>query len=342
MPNIREDADVMSHQNPSRTRPGIVRIALASALALGAFAALPASAQVPARFYWKTLSGGNAVPVVVNSISGNTNPFDPAHVVSPDAEVNATLLLSGYAHTFTWFGRSAMAALIVPMGRLSGEVSGVGTVTQTSAGFGDPMFEFDLNIVGPKAQRSIPDVLRYEPRFTIDILADLAVPIGEYDNTQSLNIGQNRWYGRIGAPVLLQLGGWVPGRRTTLEFLPAVWLFGPNEDYVGRTLKTDPMFQLDSHFTRDLTEHLWTAFDVAWYTGGAASIDGVAGEKLNNVGLGFTLGYALNENLAMTVGYKSTVHDRAPDDLKMDGFMVSLVYGWHPIIEGMKRLKGGE
>jgi hypothetical protein len=35
-------------------------------------------------------------------------------------------------------------------------------------------------------------------------------------------------------------------------------------------------------------------------------------------------------------------HDRAPGDLKMDGFMVSLVYGWHPIIEGMKRLKGGE
>jgi hypothetical protein len=44
----------------------------------------------------------------------------------------------------------------------------------------------------------------------------------------------------------------------------------------------------------------------------------------------------------MTVGYKSTVNDRAPGDLKMDGFMVSLVYGWHPIIEGMKRLKGGE
>ena len=79
-----------------------------------------AFAQVPARFYWKTLSGGNAVPVVVNSISGNTNPFDPAHAVAPDAEVDATLLLSGYAHTFTWFDRSAMAALILPMGRISG------------------------------------------------------------------------------------------------------------------------------------------------------------------------------------------------------------------------------
>ena len=80
------------------------------------------------------------------------------------------------------------------------------TLKQSAAGFGDPMFEFNLNLVGPKAQKNIPDVLRYQPGFTIDLLADLAVPIGEYDNSQSLNIGQNRWYGRIGAPILFQLG----------------------------------------------------------------------------------------------------------------------------------------
>jgi hypothetical protein len=204
------------------------------------------------------------------------------------------------------------------------------------------MFEFTVNLVGPKAQKNIPDVLRYEPRFTIDFLADLAVPIGEYDNSQSLNIGLNRWYGRIGAPILFQIGSWVPGRRTTLEFLPAVWLFGPNDDLVGKTLKTDPMFQLDAHVTRDLAQNLWTSFDLVWYTGGQASIDGVAGEKLNNLGLGFTLGYTINDNLGLTVGYKSTVNDSAPSDLRMDQFMVSLVYGWHPLVEGMKRLKGEE
>jgi hypothetical protein len=26
----------------------------------------------------------------------------------------------------------------------------------------------------------------------------------------------------------------------------------------------------------------------------------------------------------------------------MDAFMVSLVFGWHPMIEGMRRLKSGE
>ena len=315
-----------------------------SAAALLALAALfppQVLAQVPARFYWKSLSGGNAVPVIFNSISGNSNPFDPANTVAADAEFDATMALVGYAHTFALFDRSAMAAVILPMGRISGDVTVAGrTVNQSASGFGDPMLEFDINILGPKAQMNIPDALRYEPGFSVDLLADLALPIGEYDSSQPLNIGQNRWYGRVGMPIVWQLGAWVPGRRTTLEFLPAVWLFGNNDDFIGQTLKTDPMFQLDAHLTRDFTEHLWGSLDVAWYSGGQASINGVPGEKLNNLGLGLTFGYTINDNLNLTVGYKSTVNDNAPTDLRMDGFMVSLVFGWHPLIEGSRRLKG--
>jgi len=279
----------------------------------------------------------------VNSISGNTNPFDPAHTTVPNAEVDATLALAGYARTFTLFDRSAMAAVLLPMGRISGQVTSSATaLVQSARGFGDPMAEFDLNLVGPKAQKNLPDVLRYQPRFSVDVLADLAMPIGEYDNTQPLNIGQNRWYGRVGAPVIWQLGAWVPGRRTTLEFLPAVWFFGANDDYVGRTLETDPMFQVDAHATRDFAERIWGSFDAAWYTGGKATVAGVPGSALNNLGVGLTIGYTINDNMGLTVGYKSTVNDRAPDDLRMDGFMISLVYGWHPLVEGARRLKSGE
>jgi hypothetical protein len=329
----------MSHEYSSRKRPGVVRLALASALALVALAALPASAQVPARFYWKTLSGANAVPLIFNSISGNTNPFDPAHLPVPGATVDGTLALAAYAHTFTLADRAAMVAVLLPMGRLSGEVSEAGrTVSSSARGFGDPTVELNVNLIGPKAQKNLVDVVRYEPGFSLDLIADLAVPIGEYDDGQALNLGQNRWYGRLGFPVVWQLGSWVPGRRTTIEVLPAVWLFGPNDDYVGTKLETDPLFQVDAHLSRDLTEHFWGSLDGVWYTGGAATIGGVEGEKLNNLGVGLTLGYQINENLGVTFGYKSTIDDKAPGDLQMDGFMVSVVYGWHSIIEGAKRL----
>ncbi|NJD28131.1 MAG: transporter, partial [Chloroflexi bacterium] len=280
------------------------------------------------------------VPLIFNSLTGNSNPFDPSHQVTPGGSFDATMVMMGYAKMFALGDRSAMAAIILPMGRISGDVTAAGrTAGQSASGFGDPMLEFAVNVIGPKAQRNIPDVLRYEPGFSMDILADLALPIGEYDSSQSLNIGQNRWYGRIGTPIVWQLGDWVPGRRTTLEFLPAVWLFGDNTDFMGQRMKTDPMFQLDAHLTRDFTEHFWGALDASWYSGGQASINGVAGKKLNNVGVGLTLGYTINSNLNLTVGYKSTINDSAPGDLRMDGFMISLVYGWHPLIEGMKRLK---
>ncbi len=250
------------------------------------------------------------------------------------------MALAGYARTFTLFDRSAMAAVILPMGRLSGEVTVRGeTFKQSASGWGDPMLEFDFNLIGPKAQINIPDTLRYEPGFSLDVLADLAVPIGEYDSSQPLNIGQNRWYGRVGFPIVWQLGSWVPGRRTTLEFLPAVWLFGDNTDFVGQTLKTDPMFQIDAHLTRDFTEHLWGSLDAAWYNGGKATIDGIEGDKLDNYGFGLTLGYQINDNMGLTFSYKSTASDQAPDALQMDVFMISLVFGWHPLIEGSKRLK---
>ncbi len=331
----------MKNANASSRKVARAALALASVVALGALVPAPASAQVPARFYWKSLSGGNAVPLIFNSISGNTNPFDPSHQVTPGGDVDATLALFGYGHTFSLGGRAALIAVLEPMGHLSGEVTaGGGTVRETARGFGDPMLELDVNLIGKPAQKNLADPLRYEPGFSVDLIGDLAVPIGEYDNTRSLNLSQNRWYGRLGAPIIWQIGPWVPGRRTTLELLPAVWFFGTNDDFVGRTLETDPMFQVDAHLTRDFTERIWGSLDGVWYTGGKATIDGVEGEKLDNLGIGITLGYHINDNLGLTVGYKSTINDKTPGDIQMDGFMVSLVAGWHPLVEAGKRLKG--
>jgi hypothetical protein len=300
-------------------------------------------AQVPPRFYWKTLSGANAVPVIFQSLNGNANPIDPAHVVSADADVDANVLVAGYAKWLPLFDRTLTLAILEPMGRISGEVTVAGlTYDQDATGFGDPMIEAGINLIGPKAMRTIPDLLRYEPKFSLDLIVDLAFPIGEYDDGQPLNIGQNRWYGRVGAPIVWQIGSWVPGRRTTLEALPSVWFFSDNDDYVGHTLSTDPMFQVETHLTRDFTEHFWGSLDSTFLSGGKSSVDGADGDSLNNLGVGFTLGYQINDNLSLTAGYMATVNDSGRDDLQMDGFRISLTYGWHKIVEGQKRLKSGE
>ena len=176
---------------------GLRSIAL-TLLVVGVLCPLQAMSQVPPRFYWKTLSGANAVPLIVNSMSGNTNPFDAAHTVTPGAEFEGTLAIAGYAHTFTLFDRSAMAAVLLPMGRISGDViTPAGRVAaQSVSGFGDPTVELNLNLIGPKSQKTIPDVVRYEPGFSLDVIADLAIPIGEYDSDQPLNRSEERRVGK--------------------------------------------------------------------------------------------------------------------------------------------------
>jgi len=306
---------------------------------LAVFCPMLAFAQVPPRFYWKSLAGANAVPVIYQNISGNSNPMDPAHVVSPEAEIDAEVMVAGYAKMLPLFDRTATIAALVPMGRLSSSVSAAGEyVSENARGYGDPMLEIGINLIGPKAIMNIPDVIRYEPKFSLDLIADVAFPVGEYESDQALNLGQNRWYGRVGAPVVWQIGSWVPGRRTTLELLPSVWFFDDNSDYLGETLSTDPMVQIEGHLTRDLTGNFWASLDSTWVTEGASTVAGEEGEAIDNLGAGFTLGYQIDDNLAFTFGYMSTVNDSEPGDLQLDGFRASLTYGWHKIIEGQKRL----
>jgi hypothetical protein len=236
-----------------------------------------------------------------------------------------------------------MASIVVPMGRISSKINLNGlTTTQTAMGFGDPILQFGVNIVGPKAIKSIPDMLRYKPKFSMDILGSLSIPVGEYDSKSQVNIGQHRWYGRIGLPVVCQLGKWVPGKRTTLELLPAVWFFGNNNNYNGQKLETKPMFQVEGHLTRDFMEKLWGSLDFIWYSGGQSKIDTLTVPQLNNIGLGITLGHQINDNMQLTIAYTSTINDSKPEDLKMDSFRITFICGWHKLIEGMHRLKGND
>jgi hypothetical protein len=312
-------------------------------LALAIICPMFALAQVPPRFYWKSLSDANAVPVIFQSLSGNANPLDPAHLVSANSDIDANVLVAGYAKMLPLFDRTLTLAVTEPMGRISSSTTVAGRSSpQDANGFGDPLAEVGLNLIGPKAIRTIPDLLRYEPKFSLDVIVDVAFPIGEYNSDQPLNLGQNRWYGRVGAPIVWQIGPWVPGRRTTFEVLPSVWAFTDNNDYMGQKLSTDPMFELEAHLTRDLTDKFWASLDTTWFAGGKSSVNGVSGDSLNNVGVGFTLGYQLSDNLSLTAGYMATVNDSAPTDLRMDGFRISITYGWHKVVEGMNRLKSEE
>jgi hypothetical protein len=312
----------------------------------GMFASVAANAQVPPRFYWKTLQGMNAVPVIAMSVSGNSNPLDPSHIFDPSASLSADIAIAGYAKMFPVWNKAAMLAVLVPMGRIEGDFLAGGPFSrlsrEASSGFGDPMVEFNINLIGPPPIMNLPDMLRYEPGFSLDLVVDLAFPLGQYDNTQSLNLGQNRWYGRVGTPIVWQLGPWIPDRRMTLEIFPSVWFFGDNDDFVGQNLSSDPTFELETHLTRNFTSRFWGSVDATYTSSGDATIASTTTSGSDMTLVGFTLGYQLNDSMQLTIGYKSTLNnDTASDDLRMSTFMISLTTGWHRLLEGANRLSSG-
>jgi hypothetical protein len=326
-----------------RIRPWII-----VAVVLGMFGSMAANAQVPPRFYWKTLQGMNAVPIIALSASGNVNPLDPSNHFDPSSSLSADVAIAGYAKMFPVWNKAAMLAVLVPMGRIEGDfLDTEGSLSrQSSSGFGDPMVEFNINLIGPPPIMNLPDLMRYEPGFSLDLVVDLAFPLGQNDNTQSLNLGQNRWYGRIGTPIVWQLGPWIPASRTTLEIFPSVWLFGDNDDFVGQNLENDPTFELEAHLTRNFTSKFWGSLDATYSSSGDATITTTtksaptSGSDMTLVG--FTLGYQINESTQLTIGYKSTLdNDAGSDDLHMSVFMISFTTAWHRLLEGASRLSGG-
>jgi hypothetical protein len=316
------------------------------------FLALPMAARAQGdgpRIYWHGLVGTNVVNFWYVNMSGNANPLDPSHVVRPNASFDANVAIAGYSRMVSLFGRSATASVFLPVGNINTNIAGGPTSQQQgSRGFGNPILQLNTNLIGAPAITLLADMVRYEPTFTLDLLTTLVLPIGTYDNSQIVNVSQNRWYGRVGLPMMQPFGSWVPGQRTTVEILPAVWLFGNNNDYAGQTLKSDPMLQLEGHVTRDFTETLWASADVVWLYGAKPTIEGpapasltgfpsVSGKTIDNVSAGFTVGFQATDNFMISASYSATVN-QSSQDLKIDQFRLMLTYGWHPIIEGMKRL----
>ena len=293
------------------------------------------------RTHWKELLTNTSIFSLTHlQASGNSNPFDPAHLVIPGASFDANLTVVGYTRSFSLFDRTALWSAMLPVGDLSGETTGPVPAQDFARGFGDPLLQLDVNLIGAPAMVNIPALMAYEPDVTVDLVLTLGIPIGEYDDDSVANIGLNRWFGRIGVPIMVSLGDWVPGSRTTLEFLPAVWVFEDNDDFLGQSLENDPLIQLESHLTRDFTETFWGSLDAVWYGGADATIASMSAGGLGDLSAGFTLAYQINDNLSLSVGYAATVGNDS-DDLDMGTFHITLAYGWHQLMQGIGRLGGG-
>ena len=209
--------------------------------------------------------------------------------------------------------------------------------SQSSSGFADPAVQLDVNLFGTPPLKAGFDLLNYEPTWTLDAALMLGVPIGEYDDDKVVNMGLNRYYGRIAFPFKYHFRVFAPGYMSSLEVVPSVWLFGENDDFVGQKLQNDPMWQLEAHWTHDFTRHFFGSIDLLYRKGFQSEFDGVdVGDDIEIGDLGFTLNFQVNDNLTLRTSFSSNVF--GDNDIHNSMVRLQIVYAWHRAMENLKKL----
>ncbi len=138
----------------------------------------------------------------------------------------------------------------------------------------------------------------------------LVPPTGYYQSDRFINVGTNRWAGR------LQLGAIFPLRpRWLLELDAGAWLFGDDDEYPGGRREQDPVYAFEAHLVHRFRPGLWVSVDGNWFTGGQQTIGGEEREDLQkNVRLGATVAVPFRGRHAVKFGFSTSARTRVGSD----------------------------
>ena len=307
-----------------------------------------------ARTYWKGRAGTNVMSVQylnMNLQASDSLQFDPTHYIYPAADAEASIFVMSWARHMTLFNRPSILSANVMGGSVDvkfdttitppeflppGVLPGA-SFSQSASGYADPSVQLDVNLVGTPPINAIFDYLNYEPTWTLDAAFMLGVPLGQYDDDKVVNMGLNRFYGRVAFPFKYHFRVFTPGYMSSLEVVPSIWLFSDNDDFLGQKLKNDPMLQVEAHWTHDFTRHFFGSIDLLYRNGFQSEIDGIQlGSDIEIGNLGFTLNFSVTDNVTIRTSFSSNVFG----DSDIDSSMIRLqfVYAWDRAIENIKKL----
>lgn len=310
-----------------------------------------------ARAYWNARAGTNAFSFQYlrwDIDATGSQQFDPGSYIYPGADTEASVFVLSWARHLTLLNRASSLAVnlvggnvdvdfnsgLVPAPFLPGGVLPGATLSQSSSGYADPNVQLVVNLVGTPPLESNVDLLNYEPSWTVDAAVMLAVPIGEYDADKLVNLGLNRWYGRLALPIKYHFGVFSPGYMSSFELTPSVWLFAENDDFVGQKLDNDPLWQLEAHLTHDFTRGFFGSLDALYRGGFQSEINSTeVGDELDIGNVGFTLNFQITGNVTMRTGYSSNVF--GDDNLDNSILRMQFVYAWNRDSENAKKLQEG-
>jgi len=247
--------------------------------------------------------------------------FDPSLPIVDAQYRNHTEALA-YARSLNAWGNSAKFDVILPYSSFSGQalVSGLSKEREMT-GFGDPRFRFSMNFYGAPAL-TLQEFAGYRQDVIVGASLQVTAPLGQYDNSKLLNIGNNRWSFKPELGVSKAWGRW------TVEVAPSVTIYTDNTDFSnGKTFAQAPLYAVQGHVIYGFSSGIWLAVDGLYFTGGRTTVNGVQGDNIQtNSRVGLTLALPVDRHHSVKLNASTGTSTRTGADF--DAIGIAWQYRW--------------
>ena len=242
----------------------------------------------------------NAISLTYMDMSSNIN--FAGDIIVPDADIQSDVYALNYNRFFSIGGYFAEIWATGIFGSVDGSVlppGGGPAISGGVSGIADPYFALRIGLIGAPALAPA-EFVKHAPEFQLYLLAGVTAPLGDYENTQPLNLGTNRWTFRLGVPMVVPFGG-----ATFLEITPSLYLYGENDDiFGGGTRDQAPLLVVESHLTHNFTPKFWAGINARAQTGGETETNGIQDDNgFAQFGGGAVVGYQINRSMSAFLDY---------------------------------------
>jgi hypothetical protein len=273
------------------------------------------------RSYANTPVGINFLLMGYSDLHGNVtaNPSIPLE----DAKLNIQTVVFAYARSLDVWGRSGKFDIVVPEAKLTGSALLAGEPRKRDVtGLIDPRFRFSVNLYGAPAM-SLAEFPSYQQDVIIGTSLAITAPLGQYDDSRLINLGNNRWSFKPELGVSKRVG------QVTLELSGAGTFFTDNDELLGNhVLSQDPIYQVQGHLIYAFENGIWASLDATWFEGGKSSVDGVSNHDYQeNSRYGCTLTLPLNRNHSIKLNASKGGYTRTGSDFDAVGMVWQYRFG---------------
>ena len=220
-----------------------------------------------------------------------------------DLEAKVQLPMLGVARTFSLFGLTSQAYIVLPYswaqasGKVLGEDSSI-----TRNGFGDTRFRVSVLFLGAPAA-TVEEFAKTSPQTVLGASLTVTAPTGQFFSDKLINLGTNRWSFKpeIGLSYMLS-------KQWFIDVYAGVWLFTNNDSfYPGTSIRSqNPLLTFQTHVSYNFNPLMWAAIDFTYYTGGQSSVNDVYNDdRQNNSRVGATFNFPIGKQSAIKLAYST-------------------------------------